>query len=141
MFESAPYPTRCGQCGSPAEVTVIETLVGNDHGWDMVTDCSMCENVWHECGYEPPLPESVRDALLAANGPTTLTVEAGSTSTAAVMKALRAARPLSLSEARSLADTAFETGLEGTLVEMQVVARLLRRAGASVSVQRLSGDR
>ncbi|MCP2287800.1 hypothetical protein [Nocardia amikacinitolerans] len=128
VSESAPYPTSCGWCGSTADATVTEALVGDDHRWDIDAECSTCESVWYECGYEPPLPQSVRDALLVENGATVLRLEAD-TSAAVVMKALRVARSLSLSEARSLADTAIETGLEGTLVEMQVIARLLHRSG------------
>ncbi|MEV6095714.1 hypothetical protein [Nocardia sp. NPDC051981] len=57
---------------------------------------------------------------------TVIQVEKGSVVTASAMKALRAARSLSPAESRCLADQLFGPGIEGTLIEMEVIGRLLR---------------
>lgn len=51
------------------------------------------------------------------------------------MKALRATRPLSLSEARRMAGELGRFGLRGTRVEMEVFARRLRAAGVAVEIR------
>ncbi|MFQ6326672.1 hypothetical protein ACLMAL_11090 [Nocardia sp. CWNU-33] len=114
---------------------MTEALVGDDHRWDLEAQCSTCGSTWWECGIDPA-PPRMRDALLAANGVTVLRVEKSSVAPALVMKALRVARSLSLAEARSMADELLGAGIEGTLVEMEVIARLLRASGATASTRK-----
>ncbi|MCX5232824.1 hypothetical protein [Streptomyces sp. NBC_00233] len=52
-----------------------------------------------------------------------------------MLQALRDARELSLREARAQAAELAETGLIGTLVEMEVLAVHLRRRAIAVSVE------
>jgi ribosomal protein L7/L12 len=77
----------------------------------------------------------MRTAILDANGPSALGLAAGSATPAAVMQALRKVRTLSLTEARAMAEELCSRGLEGTRVEMEVLAIALRAAGAIVSIR------
>ncbi|MFF2555542.1 hypothetical protein ACFVUS_31360 [Nocardia sp. NPDC058058] len=133
VLESAPYPIHCSDCQTVFDSSLTEALVGNDHRWDLEAQCPTCESLWWACGIDPT--PSMRDALLKTNGSTVLQVENGSITTASAMKALRHARSLSLTEARSLADQLLGLGIEGTLVEMEVIARLLLAAGATLSTR------
>ena len=74
-------------------------------------------------------------AILAANGPSVLELGAGSATPASVMRVLRQVRPLSLAQARSMADELLRAGLRGTLVEMELLARSLRASGAVASIR------
>ncbi|WP_327141066.1 hypothetical protein [Nocardia sp. NBC_01327] len=139
VIESAPYAKDCIQCGAPADATVVEVLTGGRHQWDLHGTCPNCGNEWYECDFEPP-PASVRAAILAANGASVLDLGAGSATPAAVMRVLRQVRPLSLSQARAMADELLRIGLRGTLVEMESLARPLRAAGAVVSIRPSSAD-
>ncbi|GGK62344.1 hypothetical protein GCM10011591_38170 [Nocardia camponoti] len=77
----------------------------------------------------------MRAAILDANGPSTLTVAAGTATLVTVMRTLREVGALSLTEARAMAEELCTRGLEGTRVEMEVLATALRAAGAIVSIR------
>ncbi|PSR68796.1 hypothetical protein C8258_09010 [Nocardia sp. MDA0666] len=115
-------------------MTVVEVLTGSRHQWDLHGACRSCETDWYECGFEPP-PASVRAAILAVNGSSVLELSAGTATPVSVMRVLRQARPLSLSQARSMADELLRAGLRGTLVEMELLARPLRASGAVVAIR------
>ncbi|GAD87473.1 hypothetical protein FEK33_27370 [Nocardia asteroides NBRC 15531] len=134
VLESAPYMTECIECGSLIEVTIVEVLTGGTHLWDLEGDCPECGCCWNECGYPTPLT-GMRIAILDANGPTALELAAGSATPVVVMQALRKVRALSLVEARAMAEELCSRGLEGTRVEMEVLAIELRAAGAIVSIR------
>ncbi|WP_431966155.1 hypothetical protein [Nocardia sp. bgisy134] len=134
VVESAPYMTNCIECGSLIEATVIEALSGVKHQWDLEGNCPKCECVWYERGCEAP-PARMRSAILAANGPTLLQLTGDNATPAAVMRALRAVKALSLIEARSMADQLRAGGIEGTRVEMEALAVSLRASGAVISIQ------
>ncbi|MEV0355638.1 hypothetical protein AB0H71_06180 [Nocardia sp. NPDC050697] len=135
VSESAPYATTCDRCGKTFDARVTEALVGDDHRWDLDAHCPHCDLAWCECAIEPATA-GMRNAILAANGFTVLKVEKGSVTTASVMRAVRIACFLSLSEARSVADELVTSGRAGSLVEVEVLARLLRASGAVVSTWR-----
>ncbi|WP_084536279.1 hypothetical protein [Nocardia yamanashiensis] len=139
VVESAPYAKDFIECGAPADATVVEVLTGGRHEWDLHGTCPSCENEWYECDFGPP-PASIRAAILAANGPTVLDLVGRSATPAAVMRALRQVRSLSLPQARAMADDLLRTGLRGTLVEMESLARPLRAAGAVVRIRSTSAD-
>ncbi|MFI9504607.1 hypothetical protein [Nocardia sp. NPDC052566] len=134
VLETAPYTTECIECGSLMEATVVEVLTGGTHRWDLEGDCGLCGCRWNECGYETPLA-GMRAAILAANGPTTLQLVGGDVTPAAVMRALRTVRSLTVAEARDLAEVLGGRGLEGTRVEMEVLAVPLRAVGASLRIR------
>ncbi|MFD3508761.1 hypothetical protein [Nocardia sp. NPDC058666] len=108
--------------------------MGADHRWDVDGQCSECGCVWADCGYQQPLA-GFRDTILAANGPTVLESQTGGASLVTVMRALRSARSLSLVQARIMAEELCEAGLEGTRVEMEILARRLRTSGVDVSIR------
>ncbi|WP_280222093.1 hypothetical protein [Nocardia neocaledoniensis] len=139
VVESAPYTKDCITCGTLADATVVEVLADGRHEWDLHGICPSCGNEWYECDFGPP-PSSVRAAILAANGPSVLDLAAGSATPAAVMRVLRQVRSLSLPQARAMADNLLRVGLQGTLVEMESLARPLRAAGAVVRIRSSSAD-
>lgn len=134
VLESAPYMTECIECGSLIEVTIVEVLTAGTHQWDIEGDCPKCGCRWNECGYLTPLA-GMRTAILDANGPSALGLAAGSAMPVVVMQALRKVRALSLTEARAMAEELCSRGLEGTRVEMEVLAIALRAAGAIVTIR------
>lgn len=134
VLESAPYMTECIKCGSLIEVTIVEVLTAGTHQWDIEGECPKCGCRWNECGYRTPLT-GMRTAILDANGPSALGLAAGSATLVVVMQALRKVRALSLTEARAMAEELCSRGLEGTRVEMEVLAIALRAAGAIVSIR------
>ncbi|MFI8971743.1 hypothetical protein ACIGO9_02570 [Nocardia asteroides] len=134
VLESAPYMTECIECGSLIEVTIVEVLTAGTHQWDIEGDCPECGCRWNECGYLTPLT-GMPTAILDANGPSALGLAAGSATPVVVMQALRKVRALSLAEARAMAEALCRRGLEGTRVEMEVLAIALRAAGAIVSIR------
>ncbi|MEU1210859.1 hypothetical protein [Nocardia sp. NPDC005825] len=134
VTESTRYATACINCGSVTESTITEALVGEDHRWDIEGRCSACGAVWADCGYRQPLA-GFREAILAANGSTVLELGPVPVPTAAVMRALRVTQPLSLTQARTLTEKLQQTGLEGTRVEMEIIARQLRATGVHVGIR------
>ncbi|MEV6101908.1 hypothetical protein [Nocardia sp. NPDC051981] len=134
VTESAPYPMPCLNCGSLTESTLTEALVGEHHRWDIDGQCSTCGTVWADCGYPKPLA-GFRDAILAANRTAVLELGAVDVPTATLMRALRLTGPLSLEQAKALAERLRTTGLEGTRVEMEIIERQLRVMGVHAKLQ------
>ncbi|MFE3022910.1 hypothetical protein [Nocardia tengchongensis] len=134
VTESALYPMPCINCGSLTESTLTEALVGEDHRWDIDGQCSTCGAVWADCGYPQPL-SGFRDAILAANRTTVLELGSVDVPTATLMRALRLTGPLSLAQAKALAEELRATGLEGTRVEMEIIGRQLRVMGVPARLQ------
>ncbi|MBL1080127.1 hypothetical protein JK358_37610, partial [Nocardia sp. 2] len=134
VTESAPYPMPCISCGSLTESTLTEALVGEDRRWDIDGQCSMCGAVWADCGYPQPLP-GFRDAILAANRTTVLELESVDVAVATLMRALRLTGPLSLAQAKVLAEQLHTAGLEGTRVEIEIIMRQLRLMGVPARLQ------
>ncbi|MDX2561214.1 hypothetical protein PV371_16320 [Streptomyces sp. TX20-6-3] len=126
---------RCSACGGTTTCDVGQFF---DHGmlhWGTEGRCASCPNGWCEEDSGPITPESIRQALLQAHGPARLRLSGDTPSLVPVLQALRSARELSLGEARAQATELAETGLTGTLVEMEILAVHLRRRAIAVSVE------
>ncbi|MEV3987312.1 hypothetical protein AB0J57_00215 [Streptomyces sp. NPDC049837] len=80
-------------------------------------------------------PENIRQALLRAHGPMRLGLAGDVPNLVPVLKALRDAKPWSLGEARKQAARLTETGLVGTLVEMEFLALHLRARAVAVAIE------
>ncbi|MET7543381.1 hypothetical protein [Streptomyces sp. NPDC005507] len=103
--------------------------------WGTEGRCADCLNGWCEQDGGPVTPENIRQALLRAHGAARLRLSGDVPNLVPVLQALRSARELSLSEARAQATQLAETGLIGTLVEMEILAVHLRRRAIAVSVE------
>ncbi|MEV6734457.1 MULTISPECIES: hypothetical protein [unclassified Streptomyces] len=103
--------------------------------WGTEGRCADCANGWCEQDSGPVTPEHIRQALLQAHGPTRLCLSGDAPSIVPVLQALRGAQALSLGEARAQAAELAETGLIGTLVEMEILAVHLRRRAITVILE------
>ncbi|PCG82367.1 hypothetical protein CIB93_30445 [Streptomyces sp. WZ.A104] len=103
--------------------------------WGTEGRCVDCPNGWCEEDSGPVTPENIRQALLQAHGPARLRLSGDVPNLVSVLQSLRSARELSLGEARAQAAELAETGLVGTLVEMEILAVHLRRRAIAVSVE------
>ncbi|WP_078954276.1 hypothetical protein [Streptomyces globisporus] len=103
--------------------------------WDTEGRCADCPNEWCEQDSGLVTPENIRQALLQAHGAARLRLSGDVQNLISVLQALRSARKLSLGEARAQATQLAETGLIGTLVEMEILAVHLRRRSVAVSVE------
>lgn len=109
--------------------------MGNQRRWDMECSCPACGNVWHTGG-PGDSPSSVREAIISANGISRVRLIDSNARGAQLLKALREAYDTSLSGAKQVAETLRTSGLQGTLVDVEVVAEKLRRSGFPVEVER-----
>ncbi|MFC9227411.1 hypothetical protein ACFTZI_00180 [Streptomyces decoyicus] len=80
-----------------------------------------------DCGQV--LPARLRARLLAEHGPATLHVPNASVERVTVMRVLRAALGVGLTEAKAVAGQALAGVFSGTLPEIEYLARKLRGAG------------
>ncbi|MGW8358131.1 hypothetical protein [Streptomyces wedmorensis] len=126
---------RCDACRGTASCDVGQFF---DHGmlcWGIEGRCLDCPNAWCEQDSGPVTPENIRQALLQAHGAARLRLSGGVHNLVPVLRALRNARELSLGEARAQAAELAETGLGGTLVEMEILAVHLRGRAIAVSIE------
>ncbi|KOV54571.1 hypothetical protein, partial [Streptomyces sp. H036] len=93
---------------------------------------------WCEQDSGPVTPENIRQALLQAHGTARLRLSGEVPELVPVLQALRNARELTLGEARTQAAELAETGLTGTLVEMEILATHLRRRAITVIIEAAS---
>ncbi|MFD3539232.1 hypothetical protein ACFWUQ_06985 [Streptomyces sp. NPDC058662] len=126
---------RCGACGGPTVRDIGQFI---DHGrlrWGIEETCRACPS--YSCAEDdgPVTPEWIRDALLAAHGPARLRLTGCGTSPVPAMKVLRSVHRLTLAQAREMANRLADTGLLGTLVEMEFLAARLRHASVGATVE------
>lgn len=126
---------RCSACGGMTTCDVGQFFDRSMLCWGIEGRCVDCPNGWCEEDGGPVTPENIRQALLQAHGPARLRLSGDVPSLVPVLQALRSARELALGEARAQATELAETGLIGTLVEMEVLAVHLRRRAIAVSVE------
>ncbi|MFE5597338.1 hypothetical protein, partial [Streptomyces sp. NPDC056549] len=126
---------RCGVCGGTTTCDVGQFSDDGMLWWGTEGRCADCSNWWCEQDSGLVTPENIRQALLQVHGAARLRLSGDLLSLAPVLQALRSARELSLGEARVQATQLAETGLIGTLVEMETLAIYLRRRSIAVSVE------
>lgn len=126
---------RCSVCGGTTTCDVGQFFDNGMLCWGTEGRCADCSNGWCEQDSGPVTPENIRQALLQVHGAARLRLSGDLLSLAPVLQALRNARELSLGEARVQATQLAETGLIGTLVEMEILAVHLRRRSVAVSVE------
>lgn len=127
-----------GRCRACRGTTTCDVGQFFDRGmlcWGTEGRCVDCSNWWCEQDNGPVTPENVRQALLQAHGAARLRLSGDMPNLVPVLQALRSARELSLGEARAQATQLVETGLIGTLVEMEILAVHLRKRAIQVSVE------
>ncbi|MFB7513024.1 hypothetical protein [Streptomyces sp. NPDC056144] len=134
---------RCSACGGTTTCDVGQFFDNGMLCWGTEGQCADCPNGWCEQDSGPVTPESIRQALLQAHGAARLRLSEDTPNLVPVLQALRRARDMPLAEARTLATRLTETGLVGTLVEMEILAVHLRQRAVAVSVEpvaRLASD-
>ncbi|WP_250301174.1 hypothetical protein OG204_15740 [Streptomyces sp. NBC_01387] len=135
ITQGAQVTARCEDCGG---VLIRDTGQYIDHGqlwWSTEGACESCPNRWCEQDTGGATPEEIRNALLAEHGPARLRIADNELHRLPVLRALREVLHLSLHQARATACTLRETGLVGTLVEMEFVAAGLHRRSVATSIE------
>jgi hypothetical protein len=107
-------------------------LVGDSLRWDVEIGCAGCGFAVADCGGE--LPDDVRELLLAEHGRALLRVQ-GPVRTSEVMRALRGALGVGLTQAKVLSGRVVAGEYGGTRPEVELVARRLRAAGMDAVVE------
>lgn len=126
---------RCSACGGTTTCDVGQFFHRGMLRWGTEGQCADCPNGWCEQDSGPVTPEHIRQALLQAHGPARLRLSGDVPSLVPVLQALRSAQELTLGEAKAQAAELAETGLIGTLVEMEILAIHLRRRAITVTVE------
>ncbi|MEU9090054.1 hypothetical protein [Streptomyces sp. NPDC048428] len=127
--------TQCEDCGGVLSLDLGQHMLNGQLWWGTVGECTACPNAWCWEDTGGTTPARIRDALLAEHGPAQLHLADDGSSRVPVMRALREVLQLSLSQARSMADTLQRTGLVGTLVEMEFIADGLQRRSVATTIE------
>jgi len=115
----------CGDCGSTMHCELVQRIVDARLHWSIEGRCSGCGAAFCTFGWDDT-PTQVREAIIAAGELARLTVVlAEGTSKVALLKVFRESGA-SLPEAVASAERALTTGIEGTPVELELLARRLR---------------
>jgi hypothetical protein len=133
--QTAKIAVLC-ECGSAAVRQVNQFI---DHGelwWDAEFSCASCGTGLCEHTGRGTAPDDVREALLAAHGPTRLRLAHPVLSLLPAMKVFREVSAVSLPRARELAEKLSHDGLEGTLSEMEFLTIRLRLRGVPADIDR-----
>ncbi|MFI6865012.1 hypothetical protein ACIBKZ_34930 [Streptomyces sp. NPDC050421] len=104
--------------------------------WGTEGACTACPNGWCEQDTVGETPAKIRNALLEEHGPARLRLAGDRSSLVPVLRALRELFSLPLGQARVMASTLQETGLVGTLVEMEFIANGLQRRSVATKIER-----
>ncbi|MCB5168881.1 hypothetical protein LG634_29185 [Streptomyces bambusae] len=134
MVESVGYSSACQGCGAEAACCGVQALVGEALRWDVESRCQACGFAVAVCGGD--LPEDLRGRLLAEHGRARLQV-APPARNAAVMRVLRSELGIGLDGVRAVLDQVLAGQYEGTLPEMELLARKLRASGIEATAARV----
>ncbi|GAA2316719.1 hypothetical protein GCM10010149_81050 [Nonomuraea roseoviolacea subsp. roseoviolacea] len=133
--QTAKIPSRCDRCGGSSVRQVNQFINCGQLWWDAEFSCAFCGDGGCEHAGPGQAPEDVRSALLAEHGPSRLCVVGPVASLVSVMQVLREVAKVSLPRARELADELTDTGLVGTLAEMEFLRNRLRSRGVIAEVR------
>ncbi|MET9959361.1 hypothetical protein ABZ128_09800 [Streptomyces sp. NPDC006326] len=125
---------RCGRCGGVLRCDIGQFIERGMVRWGSEGWCEGCPDGWCEHDGGSATPEHIRQALLEAHGLARLRLVETLATLVPVLKGLREAQQLSLGEARRCAAELVDTGLFGTLVEIEFLAIHLRRQNIAVTV-------
>ncbi|MEU7743519.1 hypothetical protein [Nonomuraea sp. NPDC049158] len=133
--QMAKIESRCDGCGGTLVRQVNQFIHRDQLWWDAEFSCASCGAAGCEHSGPGQAPENVRSALLAEHGPSRLCVVGPVSSLASVVKVVREVSQVSLPQARELADKLTDTGLVGTLAEMELLRTRLRSRGVTAEVR------
>ncbi|MER5914047.1 hypothetical protein ABT124_27095 [Streptomyces sp. NPDC001982] len=120
----------CPDCGAPARWHGLQALVGDSLRWDTETVCPECGAAVAVCGRE--VPDDVRPRLLIEHGAAVLRLEPP-VDRVAVMRVLRRELDLGPAQVGSVLERVLTAGYEGTLPEIELLARRLRDVGVGAA--------
>ncbi|WP_328626063.1 hypothetical protein OHA88_16200 [Streptomyces sp. NBC_00353] len=138
ITQGVKVTARCDDCGG---VLILDVGQYIDHGqlwWGTEGACTACPNGWCEQDTGGATPEDIRNALLVEHGPAQLRLADDESSLVPVLRVLREILRLPLSQARVMASALQETGLVGTLVEMELIADGLQRRSVATTIETLA---
>ncbi|WP_063728104.1 hypothetical protein [Streptomyces sp. RTd22] len=123
----------CGDCGRPSEGWAVQLVKEGRLRWELEWPCDDC-GVSHD-GDWGAAPDEVRRPILAEYGYRCLRVEGPISSGGKILRAFRNAFGASIGEAKQSAkEFAEEEGYRGTLVEVSLLAELLRASGIATTI-------
>ncbi|MGW1544070.1 hypothetical protein ACWCPM_28170 [Streptomyces sp. NPDC002309] len=134
VLESIKYSAVCQDCGARLECCGVQVVVGGSLRWDVEAACSACGFAVVVCGHV--LPADLREQMLCEHGAATLQVTSPQGKSISIMRVLRAELGLDLAEARTALSRVLTGEFSGTLPEMELLARKLRKAGISAAAAR-----
>ncbi|WP_327422562.1 hypothetical protein OG763_21855 [Streptomyces sp. NBC_01230] len=138
ITQGVKVTARCDACGG---VLILDVGQYIDHGqlwWGTEGACTACPNGWCEQDTGGATPEEIRNALLVEHGPAQLRLADDASSLVPVLRVLREMLRLPLGQARVMASALQETGLVGTLVEMELIADGLQHRSVATTIETLA---
>ncbi|MEV0346559.1 hypothetical protein AB0H88_12385 [Nonomuraea sp. NPDC050680] len=137
--QTAKIESRCGSCEGTLVRQVNQFIDNGQLCWDAEVACESCGTGWCEQFGSGETPEDIRSALLAEHGPSRLCVVGPVPNLVSVLKVLREVWEVPIPQARELADKLTDTGLVGTLAEMEFLHTRLRSRGVAAEVRSDAG--
>ncbi|XKK38982.1 hypothetical protein HFP72_31915 [Nocardiopsis sp. ARC36] len=122
----------CDVCGRAREVWVVQLVRSGRLRWEVERECAGCQ-VSHQWVWGPA-PAHVRDLLIDRHGVEHVKIVGEVQKKGVLLKVFREVFGASIAEAREFGREATGTGYEGTRVEVDLLARLLRERGVEVEV-------
>ncbi|MGW1093994.1 hypothetical protein ACWD4L_49665 [Streptomyces sp. NPDC002596] len=136
ITQGVKVTAQCDACGGVLIRDVGQYIDQGQLWWGTEGACTACPNGWCEQDTDGATPEEIRNALLAEHGPARLRLADDEMSLVPVLRVLREMLHLSLGQARVMASALQETGLVGTLVEMEFIADGLQRRSVATKIER-----
>lgn len=135
ITQGATVTSSCEDCGGVLTSDTGQYIERGRLWWGTEARCASCSNSWCRQDSGVTTPEAVRQALLAEHGPARLRLSGDTPGLLPLMQALRETLRLSLGQARAMAAELKESGLLGTMVEMELLAAGLRSRSVAATVE------
>ncbi|MGW6404385.1 hypothetical protein [Streptomyces sp. NPDC055134] len=135
ITQGVKVTARCDDCGGALICDIGQYIDRGQLWWGTEGACKSCPSRWCEQDTGGATPEEIRQALLAEHGSARLRLADNESSLIAVLRVLREALHLSLGQARAMADELKESGLVGTVVEMELIAGGLQLRSVTTTIE------
>ncbi|GAA1350387.1 hypothetical protein ACFPK5_17390 [Streptomyces beijiangensis] len=137
ITQGVKLTARCNDCGGVSTRDIGQFIDRDQLWWGTEVSCGNCPTAWCEQDTGGSTPDEIRNALLAEHGPVLLRLTDTEAGLVPVLRALREVLGLPLNTARAMATSLKETGLSGTLVEMEFLSHGLRRRSVTTAIEPL----
>ncbi|WP_162793302.1 hypothetical protein [Streptomyces globosus] len=134
ITQAASFISPCSSCGHEVTGWNVQLVRDGNLFWETEKECDICGLVVHD-GDPGPAPDRIRNSLLLQHGTARLRLAEPSKPSAKILKVLRGALGLSLTQAKESSTKIAAGEFEGTFIEARFLMGRFHKEGIEVLIE------